>query len=150
MAGNFRDSGYLASAFDGIATAALNSIADGSLAVGAEIDNSSNLYTLVDIALSLASAAFVASSYAKIFLIRSIDGSAYPPFTAGASPKLAEGDYLVGSIFFHAETIAQLQHLYDVPLPPGKYKVGVINKCGVTWAASGNTLTLRPHAPAYT
>ena len=143
-------SGYLAAAaavsFTGTQT--LDSLTDNEWTnLSDEIDNSSNLYAIVDLELELGSAAFTGTdSGIEIHLIPSVDGTNYPTWTGnGTSDEQENNLFYVGFITTTGTTAAQVGTLLRVPLPNGKYKWGVRSRANVTLASSGNALNWRPH-----
>ena len=141
-------SGYLASAATCLTTE-LNSLADNYYsAVSSEIDNSSNLYALADFEMYLASAAFSGTdSGVELYIVRSVDGTNYPTWTAGGSSDEQENvPYQVGFFPTTGTTAAQRCTIGPIALPSGKFKVAVRSRANVTLASSGNTISWRPHS----
>lgn len=131
-------------------TTELNALANGTLsAAGPEINNSSG-YQMGQLTLTLASAAFVAPSYAQVYLVPSSDtaGAAYPTFTSAAAAALQ--NYLVGTIYINGSTAAQTETLPYVTMPLGKFK-GLLLTGGScpTLGATLNTLDLYPTPSQY-
>lgn len=100
--------------------------------------------------LALASAAFVAPSYASVFLVPSSDtaGSVYPTFTSAAAAALS--NYLVATMFINGSTAAQNETFPYIPIPLGKFKALILTggSCP-TLAGSGSTLDLYPTPSQY-
>jgi hypothetical protein len=92
-------------------TTELNSLADGSgSAYGPEV-GVANDYQLGMLYLHIASnsLAFTGTSRVDVFLVPSTttaSGATYPTYASGASYKLAESNYLVGSIAINPATIS--------------------------------------------
>ena len=131
-------------------TTEMNSLANGTLsAIGPEINNSTG-FQMGQLTLALASAAFVAPSYAQVFLVPSSDtnGTTYPTFTSAAAAALS--NYRVGTIYINGSTAAQNEFLPYVTIPLGKFKTLILTggSCP-TLAASGNTLNLYPTPSQY-
>jgi hypothetical protein len=131
-------------------TTEMNSLANGTLsALGPEINNSTG-YQMGQLTLALASAAFVAPSYAQVFLVPSSDtnGTTYPTFTSAAAAALS--NYRVGTIYINGSTAAQNEFLPYITIPLGKFKTLILTggSCP-TLAASGNTLNLYPTPSQY-
>lgn len=131
-------------------TTELNALAtaNGS-ALGPEIDNTTLGYQQGDLYLHIGSSslAFTVASFVKVFLLPSNAGATYPTYTSGASYKLAESNYLVGSIYINPATQAANvveEWLPNVPIPDGKFKCVLVNVSGVTLPATLNTLDLYP------
>src|SRR6516225_6550438 len=131
-------------------TTEMNSLANGTLsALGPEINNTTG-YQMGQLTLALASAAFVAPSYAQVFLVPSSDtiGTTYPTFTSAAAAALS--NYRVGTIYINGSTAAQSESLPYITIPLGKFKTLILTggSCP-TLAASGNTLNLYPTPSQY-
>jgi hypothetical protein len=131
-------------------TTEMNSLANGTLsALGPEINNSTG-YQMGQLTLALASAAFVAPSYAQVFLVPSSDtnGTTYPTFTSATAAALS--NYRVGTIYINGSTAAQNEFLPYVTIPLGKFKALILTggSCPAL-AASGNTLNLYPTPSQY-
>src|SRR5215469_1958505 len=120
----------------------LNSIASGNAILSSlsGITNGTSLDIFCDVAIVLASAAFVAPASAGIYLYPlHQDGSTYGDgrFTssaAGAPPQI----YNVATIGFVAATQAQQGQALRIVMPPGTFKFVYFNNGGVALAASGN------------
>lgn len=112
-----------------------------------EIDNLTNLYAFVDLELVLGSAAYTGTdSGMEIYLIPTVDGTNYPTWTGDVTTdQQANNIFFVGFIPLTGTTAAQRGTLLRVALPNGKYRWGVRNRGNVTLAATGNTLSWRPH-----
>lgn len=142
--------GYLATeaaiAFSG--TQQLNSLTDNEYTdLSDEIDNSTNLYALVDLRFDIASAAFItpADCGMEVYIIPSEDGTNYPTWTGNTTTDQVHNNaYFVGYAPFTGTTAAQAVVLRDIPLPNGKYKWAARNRGNVTLAASANVIYWRP------
>jgi hypothetical protein len=129
----------------------LNSLADGSgSALGAEFNNSTNAQlAILWLTIASNSLAFTAASQVYICFVPSTTPDAaagtYPTYTSGSSYKLAESNYIVASIFVNPTTQSANvvnETIPNVLTPPGYSKPLLINKTGVAFPASGNTLKL--------
>jgi len=111
-----------------------------------EIDNSSTKYMMMDLSLTLGSAAFTGTdSILEIFVIPSLDDTVYPSWTGdGIIDEQENQIFFVGSVTTDGTTAAQEMYLSDVAMPNGKFKFGVRNRGGIVLNASGNTLKWRP------
>ena len=155
MATNFLWGG-VGSAYN-LLTTEMNSLASGSgTALGPEIDNTTNAYQIGRLHLHIASnsLALVAGSFCKVFFLSSNAGSTYPTYTSGSSYKLAESNYLVGSIFLNPATQSANvvdEWLEGVFIPAGKFKTVLVYVGGGagTLPASGNTLDIFPTPSQY-
>jgi hypothetical protein len=138
-------------------TTELNALADGSGTVYGPEKGVANDYQLGMLYLHIASnsLAFTLTSRVDVFLVPSTttgSGATYPTYTSGASYKLAESNYLVGSIAINPATqVANAvdEVLPDVRIPLGFFKAILVNHTGVTLPASGNTLDLYPTPTQY-
>jgi len=152
MATTLKLSGYLtteaAITFSG--TQQLNSLTDNEYTdLSDEIDNSTNLYEMVDLRLVLASAAFTtpADCGIEIFLIPTVDGTNYPTWTGNTTTdQVHNGAFYVDYIPLTGTTAAQAGVLLRIELPNGKYKWAARNRGNVSLAGSGNTIYWRPHS----
>lgn len=138
-------------------TTELNSLADAAgTAYGPEV-GAANDYQLGQLYLHIASnsSAFTSTSRVDVFFVPSsttATGATYPTYTNGASYKLAESNYLVGSIAINPATQAANvvdEVLADVRIPLGFFKAILVNHAGVALPASGNTLDLYPTPTQY-
>lgn len=152
MATTLKLAGYLATetaiTFSG--TQQLVSLADNEYTdLSDEIDNSTNLYEMVDLRIVIASAAFTtpADCGMEIFLIPTVDGTNYPTWTGDTTTdQVHNHQFYVGYVSFTGATAAQAAVLRNIPLPNGKYKWAARNRGNVAFASSGNTIYWRPHS----
>ena len=78
-----------------------------------------------------------------LYLVRAADGTNYEDGDATNRPAATA---YAGSFQVAAKTTAQRLTIPDVPLPPGLYKAIIFNNgTGQAFAATGNTLKVRPH-----
>ena len=113
-----------------------------------EIDNSTNLYTMVDLRMVLGSAAFTGTdSSIEVYIVPSVDGTNYPKWTGNVTTDEQQNNkFFVGTFTTTGATEAQEDAISRVMVPPGKYKYGFRNRSNVSLAASGNTISWRPHS----
>jgi len=138
-------------------TTELNTLADGSgTAYGPEVGAANDPQLgMLYLHIASSSLAFTATSRVDVFLVPSTttaSGATYPTYTSGSSYKLAEGNYLVGSIAINPATQSSNvvdEVLPDVRIPAGFFKAILVNHAGVTLPGSGNTLDLYPTPPQY-
>jgi len=83
-----------------------------------------------------------ADSVCELYIVRALDGSTYSSYTSGTTPVANNNDF-VGTVSVKANTAAQIVVSRPVRLPPGKWKVALINKTGVAFPSSGSTLKMR-------
>ncbi len=136
-------------------TTELNSLADGSgSAFGPEVDNTSGKWQLGDLELLVASSslAFTAASFVAVYFVHTADGTNYPKYTSGSSFKLAEGNYLAGTLAIHPATLSSeviRETIRGVLIPSAKFKTVLVSRCGVTLPSASNTLDLYPTPEQY-
>lgn len=145
----YRPTGYQASAqsvtFSGTQT--LASLLDGEFSdLSDAIDNSSTKYAFADLQLGVASIAMTAEGTVSFYLVPSVDGTNYGTYTGNTTDAPENEQYYVGSCTTLDTTAAMTLVLRDVELPNGFFKLGVKNGAGVSFAASGNALSWRPHS----
>lgn len=135
-----------------LASTALNSLASTYSDLSDAFDNgdAANLYMFGILELNLASLTPTGTPRVDAYIITSVDGgSNYVDSTDGASPIELVNHY-IGSFFPRATAAAQRLTLGTqypqgpIWLPPESFKIMLINKCGVAFASSGNTLKLLP------
>jgi hypothetical protein len=139
-----------------LTTTELGSLADGSGSIYGPEVGVANDYQLGQLYLHIASnsLAFTTTSRADVFLVPSTttaSGATYPTYTSGASYKLAETNYYVGSIAINPATQSANvvdEALADVRIPLGFFKTILVNRSGVTFPA-GTTLDLYPTPTQY-
>ena len=146
-----KSSGYLVTpvtvSFSGTQT--LDSLADNEWTnLSDEIDNTTNLYTLVDFEFVLGSAAFTGTDSAlELYIVPTLDGTNYPDWTGNVTTDQQQNNqYYQRSIITTGTTAAQRIVISRVMIPPGKFKVGLRSRLNVTTAGSGNTVKYRPHS----
>jgi len=139
-------------AYTSYLAATLNSLANNTVDLGAEINNESNLCTFMDLELYLASLDLSAqtSPNVVIYLIESIDGGTH--FDTGEDSVSAEtdvppADKILTQFGLRVNTGAEEKHAIKsvIPIPPGRFKLLLRNKTGVAFAAANNTLYYRTY-----
>lgn len=108
----------------------LNALASLGSATGPAIANT-ELDTLADVEIALASFTPGATPYVELYLIPSVDGTNYAD---------APGDF-VGARSVSAGASAKRVVFRGIPVPPRTHKWHVVNKTAATLAATGNTVT---------
>ena len=150
MAGDILWSGYKAASAN-VLTTELNSLADGNVcALSAEIDNTSNKYILADLQLDLASLTISSTSaFVSVFVVPTVDGTNYPDWASGAFANY-HGQYFAASAAVrNVSSTTARANARGILVPPGKFKVALYSKVGVTLASSNNTLAARYYNGAY-
>ena len=139
---------YEAGSITTIASTELNSLANGSAALGAEYDNATNLYMWATFELNVTHASNpTADAPYDLYLIPAPDGTNYDDNTTGAS-YLVPVDCYVGSFTARATTSAQKRPLgigRQIAIPPLKFKPFLVNRSGQAFPASGSTLKMVPY-----
>jgi hypothetical protein len=125
-------------------TTELNALANDTLsALSAEIPNETDLYEYIAYELNLASLDPAAGGYVEIWHFASLDGTTYPQVDK------TEAHNLVATIVLDADSTAQIHVVTrDVNgqllrIPPLDFKAAVLNKAGVAFGATTNTLKYR-------
>jgi len=121
-------------------TTELNSLANAGTVPGEAINNSSNRDMLLKVQIQLASADLSAQTglVVRIRLIESIDGgTVYEDNDSSA----------YGITLAVAKTNAAHIRIGDLAIPPGYFKLAVVNETGAAFAASGNVLSYAAYTP---
>lgn len=120
----------------------LNSLGSGSTSsASSAIDNTSNLDLFADLTLTIALQASARSTGAivSVYMTQALDGTNY-------DDTLSTTAELVAVFPLDAATTARQATRRDVPIPPGLFKLFVVNSTGQALAASGNLLEYRAHS----
>lgn len=117
-------------------TTALNSLATATdSAASSAISNGTNLALLMDISLNLGSFNPSGTPFLEIHLLPlSGDGSTYADKSAAT---------LVDTIQVKTGSSAKVAEAIGIPVPPGDYKLIIVNQTGASLAASANTAYYR-------
>ena len=121
-------------------TTDLNSLANAGNFLGVAVNNSANRDQFLKVEILLASVDLSAqtSPGVEIRLIESIDGGTL----------YEDNDAQAYAITLPvAATSAAHRRSGDLVIPPGYFKLGVVNKTGVAFAATGNILRYAPYTP---
>lgn len=121
-------------------TTELNTLANGAYsAVGTAFDNTSNLDQWAAAEIALASLNPTTGAYLQLFLVQSLDGTNYDDAPSSTNPGYHQ------SVAAVSVATGSAVKKIDTPMfriPPGKFKLVLLNKTNVSFAASGNTVTL--------
>jgi hypothetical protein len=123
-----------------VLTTELNTLGSGSYsALGTEIDNTSNLDLWAMLKVDLASLNPTTGAYVQLFLVQCGDGTNYEDAPSSTNP----GTHMAIRPLLLA-TGASAKRVYSpgFKIPPGKWKFVCLGSAGVSFAASGNTVTL--------
>ena len=121
-------------------TTELNALADDGSVLGAAIDNGTNRDTMLKVEVYLASVDLSASTSpcTKIRLVECLDGTNYEDhddkchaITVPVADTSAAHRKISGTIF----------------IPPGKFKLAIVNETDAAFAATGNTLEYVTYTP---
>lgn len=127
---------------DDIGGTAFNSLADGSGAISAEVDNSSGLFDVGDLEVTMGGSVTSSGLDARIdiYLIPTYDGTNYPvpgstgsTFTATQFTGSISSVETVGTVAVTSYTNGTLR---GIPLPPTKFKIGGVNELGAAFNSS--------------
>ncbi len=119
-------------------TTELNALADAGVVLGAAINNSTNRDMLLKVQIQLASVDLSAqtSPGVRIRLIESIDGG---------TVYEDNDDQTWGIVLPVAATNAAHVRVGDLYIPPGYFKLAVVNETGAAFAATVNVLSYAPY-----
>ena len=118
----------------------LNSLADEGVVLGAAINNSSNRDMLLMVEIYLASVDLSAKTNPCVLirLMESIDG--------GTSYE-DNDDQAYCITLPIAATNAAHRRIGHIEIPPGYFKLAIVNETGAAFASSGNTFKYAPYTP---
>lgn len=135
-----------AAAIATLASTELNSLANGSAALGAEYDNATNLYTF---GLFECNVTFgtnpTAGNLINLYLIPAPDGTNYDDSASPYPPTAYVGGFAVRAVTTAQKIPLGLAVFGLVALPPTKFKMLVLNNAGFAFPASGTTIKMVPH-----
>ena len=120
-------------------TTSFNSLANDAGVLSAVIDNTAALDTYCDLELYVSSwgSAPVADKTVDVYFVRSTDGTNYEDNSAARPPiNGSAGSFVLDNI-----ATANRHVIPGILLPPGKFKLLIVNKSGFAMAASGNILS---------
>lgn len=128
---------------DAFTGSTLNSLSSGNSLVGLSLDNTSALDIYAAVSIHLASAAFVAPNWIGLGLYPLNAGAPGTVYGDGRFGSAASGaipaQYVVGQFFLVPLTQAQDAIIWNLVIPPNKFKFILYNQGGVALASSGNT-----------
>lgn len=121
-------------------TTELNSLANGAYsALGTAFDNTTNLDQYAVCEIVLASLNPTAGAYIQLFLAQSADGANYEDAPSSTNPG-----YHMSVAVLPVTTGSAAKRIITPPfrIPPGKYKLALLNATNVALASSANTAAL--------
>ncbi len=123
-----------------VASTHLDGLANAAAALGAEDDNSIalNIWGMFALNVTIATAP-TDRSVVELYIIPAPDGTNYDDSVAGAAGR-APSNSFVGSFELRNVTTAQKIPIWDVKMPPTKWKPFLINRSGQAFPATGSTL----------
>lgn len=116
----------------------LNSLADGGM-TAASTAVTSNVDIYVDIEVNLASLSPASGAYVALYIAEAVDGTNYPAPSA-ADMQLSTTQLLCVIPIGTTASTAQRVAARNVVIPPGNFKIYLVNHAGVALGASGNTV----------
>jgi len=131
----------------------LNSLANNACDLGAGIDNTGELDTLMDLELVLASLDLSAQTnpVVNIYLLYAADGGTN--FDTGSDAETADANMpptakIIATMPLrpYSGAEAKVCNARGIEISPGDFKLMVRNKTGVVFASSGNTLKYRTYS----
>ena len=125
-----------------VLTTDLNSLANAATsAATAALDNTTALDLFADLTFTIATqgGARSAGATVAVYMTQALDGTNYDDVHSGTAE-------LVAVFSLDAATTARQSTRRDIPIPPGLYKLFMVNNTGQAFAASGNILEHRMHS----
>lgn len=133
-------------------TTTLNSLGNNVVDIGAAINNETNLCTHMDLEVTLASINLSAQDNPAItiYMFESVDGGTdFDTNEDGVSADtdIPPADKIISILGLRPDTGAEAKTAVKsmIPIPPGRFKLGLRNTTGVTLGASGNVLAYRTY-----
>ena len=124
-------------AYDALLSTGLNTLTNGSSAQSSAVANGTDLYPLMDISVILASITPGTGGYVEIHLAPLMDdGTHYADVFAG-------GPTFIGSVPLASGASIKYGTLSEIQIPPGDFKISLVNQAGVSLASSGSTVKSR-------
>lgn len=135
---------YEAASIATLLSTELNSLANGSAALGAEYNNSSNLYLwgAFELAVTFGSAP-TAGSLINLYFEIAADGSNYSDDQSISSAYI--GGFPLRNVTSAQRVPLALGMSGPIWLPPTKFKVRAVNNSGQSFPSSGSTIKMVPH-----
>lgn len=135
-------------------TTTLNTLANGIIDVGAGIDNQTNLCTFMDLEVKLASVDMSGQTNPAIYiyLFEAVDGGTVFDTNEDGQDwsdvsERVTADKICAIMPFRPSDGAEAKTMIKsmVPIPPGDFKLGFMNRTGAALAGTGNTLAYRTY-----
>ena len=134
--------------------ATLNALADNVIDIGATINNETNLCTFMDLEVMLGSVDWSGQTNPAmhIYMFESVDGGTHfdtSEDAVSASTDIPTADKIIATMPFRIDTAAETKVMVKsmIPIPPGRFKLGIRNVTGVALEASAvnNILSYRTY-----
>ncbi len=121
-------------------TTGLNSLADDGVVLGGAIDNSTNrhFYLKAEITLGSVDLSAQTSPSVQLRLVESLDGTNYED---------NDDQCYAITVPVAATNAAHMKISGVLDIPPGKFKLAVVNKTGAAFASTGNTVDYATFTP---
>ena len=124
--------------------AELNALADGANKLGAEIDNTvgKSTYMLLELFVALQAGARDSGAYVGVYMLKSTDGVNFDFGADAVDPPT--GSWATN---FTLDAVVTARYVsVEVPIPPCKFKILVMNETGQAFAAANSTLKYRTYS----
>ncbi len=139
-------------ALTSLLTTTLNALANAVIDVSAAVNNETNLTTFMDLELTLASLDLSAQANPSvtIYMFESVDGGTdFDTNEDGvsAASDIPTSDKIIAIFGLRIDTAAEAKTAVKsmIPIPPGRFKLGLRNTTGVSFGATGNILAYRTY-----
>jgi hypothetical protein len=123
-------------------TITLNSVTTDTSAIGTTvIANGTNLELYMDVSLRLGSINPTGAPYVELHRQALLDdGTTYEDVALSGATMIAAAPVTTGS---SAKNVSFMPPRYPLLIPPGSFRLAVVNRTGQTFAGSGNSLNYR-------
>lgn len=128
-----------------VLSSGLDALADGALAVSSALsnDDAAEREIWAEFEVYVAEQASARSSATlELLILPTVDGTNYPDAVYGATAD----NYSVKTWNLDAAVTARYLTVTDIKLPPGDYKVAIVNDTGYALAATGSTVKMKTYS----